>query len=107
MKRYLFLLVAVAVLMLSFVAVQSPARAATTSNTGTVIASKLRVRDAGSLQGKLIELVKRGDILTVLGRNSRMSWLKVQAPDGKTGWVSMLWIKLPKTTLLKNLPVVS
>ncbi len=110
MKRSLLLLVAMALLILSFSAVQSPAQAATspaTVPTATVLAARLRVRDAGSLQGKVLELVKFGNSLTILGRNSRMSWLKIKAPDGKIGWVSILWVRLQRTVILKNLPVVS
>ncbi len=108
MKRPIFLLVAVAVLVLSFSAVQSPAKAATSpsSPVATVLAFRLRVRDAGSLKGKILEMVKFGNTLTILGRNSQMTWLKIQAPDGTTGWVSALWVRLQRTTILKNLPVV-
>ncbi len=109
MKRSLFLLVAVAVLVLSFSAVQSPAKAAGTTSTpvATVLAFRLRVRDAGSLKGKILEMVKFGNALTILGRNSQMTWLKVQTPDGMTGWVSALWVRLQRTIILKNLPIVS
>jgi hypothetical protein len=109
MKTRSILLFTFAALLLSFFVIQTPAQAAgtTASMAAKVLAFRLRVRDAGNLHGKLIVLAKFGDTLTVLGRNTGMTWLKVQTHDGKVGWVSAIWVRLQAHVLVKNLPVVS
>ncbi len=110
MKRRLVFLFVVFALLLSFVAVQAPAQAAGTTNfTATVQASRLRIHETPSVRSKTIAIVKRGEALTILGKNAatRARWLKVQTSGGVVGWVSLGWLRLARGVLLKNLPVVS
>ncbi len=107
MKRQLIFGIALVALLLSFAAVQSLAKAAAPSTvTGKVIAMQLRVRNADNVRAKVLTMVKRGAILTVLGKDAKGLWLKVQVSDGTQGWVSRRWVNLGKVKL-KDLPVVS
>src|SRR5205809_506970 len=110
MKRRLIFLFVVFALLLSFVAVQAPAKAAgTTTLSATVVAPRLRIRETPSLRSKTIAVVKRGEALTILGKNAAVGarWIKVQTSTGVVGWVSRFWLRLARGVLLKNLPVVS
>jgi uncharacterized protein YgiM (DUF1202 family) len=109
MKRRLLFLVTTIALLLGLVAVQSPVQAAgSTVSGGIVVAHRLRVHQAASLRSPTIAIVKRGEMLTILGKNAlRPRWFKVQTSAGVTGWVSLSWVRLNRGILLKNIPVVS
>ena len=111
MKRSLVLLFVVVAVLLSLVTVQAPANAAGATSapaSSTVFAVRLRIRDTPSVRGKTLEVVKRGATLTILGKDAaRPHWLKVQAADGVTGWVSLGWVRLGRGLLLKNISVMS
>ncbi len=107
MKRRLSLLVCAVLIVLSFAVVQTPAKADSATVTAKVTAAQLRIRVSASLRAKVVETVKRGTMLTILGRNKGMTWVKVQAADGNTGWVSVFWVRLQGTARLKTLPIVS
>ncbi|MBI5426710.1 MAG: SH3 domain-containing protein [Nitrospinae bacterium] len=43
------------------------------------------VRDKGSMSGKVLFTVKRGDTVAVLGKED--NWSRIRVKDGRTGWV--------------------
>jgi len=53
----------------------------------SVTVKQTQVRDKPSFLGRIVEVLTYADRVTVLDR-SVTSWVKVQAPDGKQGWVS-------------------
>src|SRR5689334_15602557 len=110
MKRRIVFWFVVGALLLSFVAVQSPTKAEGTANvTASVLARRLRIHETASLRSKTIGVLKRGETLTILGKDkaTRALWIKVQTSSGVTGWVWRFWLRLPRGVLLKNIPVVS
>lgn len=52
--------------------------------TVTVIPSGLRLRDAPSLDAKVVKILDKGTKLEVLEESG--DWLKVRAPEGEVGW---------------------
>lgn len=93
----------------------APARQTTTTPTATtstgltaqVLASQLYLRGRPSVTGGILTVVNWGATLTVLGRNFRATWVKVMAPDGTIGWVSVFWVRLSKNVRYDSLPIVS
>ncbi len=105
MKRKLIYWVCAMSLLLTFVLVQTPAKADTSPFSAKVIAAQLRVRDRDSLKGKVVGIVKRGQIVSVLGTDRFMLWVKIQTDDGVTGWVSIFWVKFMGVNVkAKDLP---
>ncbi len=108
MNRSLVYLAVTAALILSFVAAQLPVNAATMPLTATVIAHRLRIRQSASLKSMTIGVLKRGEALTILGKNAlRARWLKIQTSGGVTGWISIAWVRFHRGVLLKDIPIVS
>lgn len=66
----------------------------TTTTTAVVTASLLNVRDQNTLEGKIVDKVKKGDKLTVLYEQN--NWSNVKLPNGKEGWVAGWYLE--KTT---------
>ena len=66
----------------------------TTTLSGIVTTARLRVRDAGTLNGKHIFDLSQGQIVTILGIHRNRRWLEIQTGDGKVGWVSVFYIEL-------------
>lgn len=64
-------------------AVAAPPEPATLGQV-TVNASALNIRAEGSLSAEILTQVKRGERLTLLEDGE--SWMKVELPDGRTGW---------------------
>ncbi|WP_404329384.1 SH3 domain-containing protein [Mesobacillus maritimus] len=52
----------------------------------TVTASTLSVRDSGSLNGKLVGQVLKGQKFTILEESNK--WVKIEYQTGKTGWAA-------------------
>ena len=106
MNRRLLIVAVVAVLLVSFAVVGSvrPTQAATTI-TATVRAFHLNVRTGPGVRNARVALLKFGDIVTVMGRNSQGTWLKVQTRTGLVDWVSAPWVRLSMGSIM-NLPIV-
>jgi uncharacterized protein YgiM (DUF1202 family) len=111
MKRSLIFVLVVAAILMSIVAGPAPANAAgaaATAPTSTVVAARLRVREAPNVHAKTLAIVKRGDTLTILGKDAaRPHWLKVQTTAGVTGWVWLGWVRLQRGLLIKTIAVTS
>src|SRR5579859_1307228 len=107
MKRRLLFLTVILALLMGLVAFHTPVKADNNTATLTVkvIAARLRIRSLAGTQGKLVGVLKRNDVVVLLGKNAAGTWLKITA-NGLTGWVSVVWIKLGKISL-KSIPVVS
>jgi len=104
-RRLLILAVVVAlVLSVAVVASVSTAQAATTV-TATVRAFRLNVRTGPSVRNAKVARLRFGDMVTVLGRNSLGTWLKVQTVSGLIDWVSARWVRLSTGTMM-NLPIM-
>jgi len=66
----------------------------TTTLSGIVTATRLRVRDAATLNGKKIFSLIQGQIVTILGIHTNRRWLEIKSGDGQIGWVSVYYIQL-------------
>ena len=88
--------------------------------TGTVTAAQLELRSGPSAQHSLVATLAQGQALTLLGRNSDTSWIKVKAGPLGEGWVpAAILVRLPgdengtpiapfsASVALSSLPVVS
>ncbi len=107
MFRRLVLLGIVIALVFGLVVVQSPVQAqAPTTVTAKVSAFRLNIRASASIRAAKLGFLKRDAMVTVLGRNMRGNWLKIQTSTGLVGWVIVGWVKL-SSGKVKNLPVVS
>ncbi len=62
--------------------------------SAVVTASILNVRDQGSLSGKVIDKVAKGDIVQILQENSQ--WCEVELSNNKTGWVASWYLEKSK-----------
>ncbi|MET3699989.1 N-acetylmuramoyl-L-alanine amidase [Bacillus oleivorans] len=51
-----------------------------------VTASSLNVRDDGSLSGRIVDSISKGDQVTILEEKSK--WIKIKYDGNKTGWVA-------------------
>jgi N-acetylmuramoyl-L-alanine amidase len=71
-----------------------------TITTATVTATLLNVRDNFSLNGTVIDQVKKGDKLTVLSQQS--NWANVKLPNGKEGWVAGWYLEISTSTTNPN-----
>lgn len=95
MARRLVLLIGVVLLLVGMVAVQQPVKASSTATlTGKVLVARLRLRDGASIRGKILSVLTRNTMLTVIGRSARSTWLKVQTSTGMVGWVSTAFVRL-------------
>jgi uncharacterized protein YraI len=105
-RRFVLLIMFVAVGM-SLVIVTSPAQAqATTPVTATITGSVLLVRSGPGISNALVGSLPRGTVVTVLGRDSAGTWLQIRTTQGLVGWVSSFWVKLTTGSVL-DLPVVA
>ncbi|RHW40602.1 N-acetylmuramoyl-L-alanine amidase [Neobacillus notoginsengisoli] len=59
--------------------------------TGTVTATALSVRNHGSLNGKVIATVNKGQKFTIIEEVN--NWAKIQVSPGKYGWVAGWYLK--------------
>lgn len=62
---------------------------------GTITADLLNVRNSGSLNGKLIGTVSKGQQFVILAEVN--SWIKIEFKSKKYGWVSSLYVNKNKT----------
>ncbi len=87
-------------------AVTTPPPATVTGVTASVRAFALNVRNGPTTSAGRIGMLRIGQVVTPLGKNSAGTWLKVQTNTGLIGWVSARWVALSGATLT-SLPVVS
>lgn len=73
--------------------------------TATVTTGQMNVREGPGAGYLPIATVSQGEMVTLLGRNADASWVQVKLADGKTGWVSTLYITT--TFRVIDLPVVN
>lgn len=62
------------------------------NTSGVVTASTLNVRTGPSTSYSVFHLLYRGNRVTVIGKQG--DWYKIQLSNGKTGWVSSLYLQL-------------
>lgn len=62
------------------------------NKTGVVTASALNVRDQGSLNGKVIDQIKKGTKVTILKEVN--NWYQIQINQNQTGWVAEWYVDL-------------
>lgn len=65
--------------------------------TGVVTTRSLNVRSSASTTASVIAKLKQGDKVGVIGQNTDATWLNVRLSDGRQGWVSAQYIRLPLT----------
>ncbi len=78
---------------------------APTGDTARVLPSQLSIRKGPGTSNLRIGHLAMGTVVTVLGRNSAGTWLKVQTDQDLVGWVSAHWVILSQANLM-SLPVV-
>lgn len=76
-----------------------PALSVATVNTGAA-----NVRSGPGLTYASVAVVYQGQLVTLLGRNSDSSWLKVQLTAGQQGWINTSLLQM--TVAVSGLPVV-
>lgn len=59
-----------------------------TGPTATVITGRLNVRSGAGAGYPVVDVVSRGDVLPIVGRDSASKWLQVRTPSGRIGWVN-------------------
>jgi cell wall-associated NlpC family hydrolase len=64
----------------------------TLNTTGIVTASKLNVRSGPSTSYSIIHILWQGNKVKVIGQSG--DWYRIQLSDGRTGWVSKLYLQL-------------
>ncbi len=77
-----------------------------TSVAGTVKALRLNIRSGPESSASKVGVLRVGDVVTPLAKNSAGTWLKVQTSEGLVGWVLARWVIMDATTLT-HLPVAS
>lgn len=72
----------------------STTQSATTAlnTTGTVTASKLNMRSGASTSYSIIHVLWQGNKVKVIGQSG--DWYRIQLSDGRTGWVSKLYLQV-------------
>jgi len=73
--------------------------------TGVVIAGALNVRTGPGVEYPSFTTISNGATVTLLGRNSSATWVKVILVDGRQGWVNASYLSTSIPVI--NLPVVS
>ncbi|MCY3897237.1 MAG: SH3 domain-containing protein [Caldilineaceae bacterium] len=71
----------------------------------TVDVNALRVRQAADAESPIIAGLLKGDVITVIGRTTDTSWLKVEVPDvGTIGWIWAEDVSLDGEAALLSVP---
>ena len=73
----------------------------------TVAVASLNVRTEASILSEVQASVDRGIDLPILGRNRFNNWLQIGLPDGRLGWVSVLYVQLPEGLTIDQFDEVS
>ena len=64
-----------------------------TEPVGQVTAYRLNVRTAPSRNESLVGILRRGEWVRLLGRDTRSAWLQIRQPGKTQGWVSARYIR--------------
>ncbi|MEJ2148970.1 MAG: SH3 domain-containing protein [Chloroflexota bacterium] len=75
----------------------------TTSPTATVTPGALNVRSGPGIGYDVVGVAYQDDTLTLVGRNTDVSWIQVQLASGIVGWVGKYYIR--PNMPLNRLPV--
>jgi hypothetical protein len=67
----------------------SPAGAAAATMTGS---SLLNVRNGPGVGFRVIDMLERGQTVTVIGRTPSATWIEIERPGGGTGWVNSRYL---------------
>jgi uncharacterized protein YgiM (DUF1202 family) len=62
--------------------------------TGIVMISRLNLREGPGTHFEIVDVVRRGDKLTVLEQQQECAWLQVTTPAQLTGWVAGKYVSL-------------
>jgi uncharacterized protein YgiM (DUF1202 family) len=85
--------IGIALALLALLTLAAPTFAQTAF--GTVTADQLNVRTLPDpVDGVAFTRVFRGQVYTVIGRDSTANWFQIQLPDGNTGWVSSAYFRV-------------
>ena len=87
-NRQLWLAALLALLLAGTGLVPSAAAQEGASPQLTVLAEALNVRRGPGVSYPVVDLLVRGDVVSVSGRHAASGWWQVELPDGSTGWVS-------------------
>lgn len=68
-----------------------------------VLANRLNVRSGPGTNQRIIDSLKQGDQVQLLGRTENSQWLQVQIEGDETGWAAARW--LDPTVAVSSLPV--
>lgn len=72
--------------------------------TATVArASQLNLRTGPGVNFARVSVLNNGDVIELLGRNARTTWIQVRLADGRSGWVNSAYLNTAAT--LRALPV--
>ena len=77
----------------------------TLNTTGTVLATKLNVRQGPSTSYSSIHLLWQGNVVKVIGQSG--SWYKIRLSDGRIGWVSGTYLRVSSSRQQKINTVIS
>ena len=79
----------------------TPPEAPPEGSTGTVHklneGSKLYVRRIADPEGKVLDKLSNGDVVTILGMSEDGKWYQVLTPSGVTGWCTAAYVRVNKT----------
>lgn len=104
MKRMTrFALIILVVIMLA--AALAPLASAAEYPLGVVTTPVLNVRSGPGPGYSILTTVHRGDLIGLMGRDGRGSWLNVVLVDGTQGWVSSLYVNY--SIQLSSLPITA
>lgn len=69
--------------------------------TGYVTAYRLNIRSGPGFSYGIIGKLHRGQVVSLVGRNTTSSWLQIRRPDNSQGWLSAryIWSSVPIYTL--------
>ena len=73
----------------------------------TVTVQNLNVRTEPNILSEVQSQLDRHVEVAVLGRNRFNTWLQVALPDGRLGWVSVLYVSLPADFLVADFEIVA
>ncbi|MCA9931358.1 MAG: SH3 domain-containing protein [Anaerolineales bacterium] len=84
--------------------IATPTPTTSTSGTAVVTASALNLRTGPGIGYGVVTVVYQGHTVTLLGRNSSSSWVKVRTSAGQEGWMNVQY--LTSGTAINSLPVI-
>lgn len=70
---------------------------------GTITATSLNVRSTGSLSGKIVGTVSKGQAFEILAEEN--NWAKIKLKDGQLGWVASWYLSKEKSSTTTKVDV--